>query len=151
MKKSDWAIALIGLLGVILGVATSAFWQWTEREERYRVMMFEKRLAVHQEAFTLTSQIRTKLLLAVSEKNMPSQDEVYSDFEEMREWWKANCLYLDSTSRKAFLDLFVSVRIYAVSYNPEDAKKCLELTKTTVQKIIQGIGEQYLPEIELID
>ena len=29
------AVALIGLLGVVLGISASAFWQWTEREDRY--------------------------------------------------------------------------------------------------------------------
>ena len=145
------APAILGLLGVILGITASAFWQWSEHEERYREMMFEKRLAIHQEAFTLTTQIRTKLLLAVSGKSIPSQSELESDFIEMREWWKANCLYLDPRSRKAFLDLFTNLHEYAASYTHEDAKECLELTAITAKKIVQGIGEEYIPEMDLIN
>ena len=151
MKKSELFIALIGFLGVLLGVATSAFWQWTEREERYQIMMFEKRLAVHQEALFLTTQLRIKLLPAVSGNSVPDQSELESDFIEMRDWWDANCLYLDPRSRKAFLDLFIDLREYAVRYTPEDAKECLETTATTAKKIVEGIGEEYIPEIELVD
>ena len=142
--------AILGLLGVILGITASALWQWTEHEERYREMMFEKRLSVHQEAFVLTSEIAEKCNLVVIGKRMPSQDELNSDLREMSTWWRANCLYLDRASRKSFINLISGVRIYAQSYDHKEAEKCLDLAQITGRKIVEGIGEEYLPEMELI-
>ena len=68
----------------------------------------------------------------------------------MSTWWRANCLYLDRASRKSFLDLISSLRVYAESYDHKEAQTCLDLAQRAGKKIVEGIGEEYLPEMEFI-
>ena len=150
MKASNLVVAFIGLLGVVMGIAASAFWQWTEREDRYRVMIFEKRLEVHQEAVMFNSDIATKAQAALTGKVMPSEAELLSNFLEMRTWWRTNNLYLDPHSRKAFLDLTIGVKSWSESSNLEDAANCFDLAKITGRSIVEGIGQEYLPETEAL-
>lgn len=48
----NWAVVLIGVSSLILGVAITEIGRWLERRERYKVLSFEKRLEAHQQALT---------------------------------------------------------------------------------------------------
>ena len=50
---AEWWVPLVGLFGVLVGVGITEFRLWAERKDRYRIMTFEKRLQVHQEAYRL--------------------------------------------------------------------------------------------------
>ena len=138
--------ALIGLLGVILGISASAFWQWTESEDRYRAMTFESRLEAHQEAFALADKtMRRFYSVRIGVSSIPDKPTLYSYFEELREGWQAYCLYLEPTARGAFYDLMMATAQCWQDYNSENAKKCYDLAEAAEQKLVEGIGQEYLP------
>lgn len=54
---SDWVLATIDPVCLLLGIGVSGLRQWRQERDRYKFMTFEKRLTVHQEAYKLTSNI----------------------------------------------------------------------------------------------
>lgn len=138
---SNLAVALVGLLGVILGVGVAAFWQWMDRKERYRVMTFEKRLATHQEAFSLCHDLGDALF-------RQNRDDLGSVAVDMKKWWRSHCLFLDRASRENFLRLTNTAYSLAEEGNLDAEDKCWELLKKADRLMVEGIGAQYLPDIE---
>ena len=92
----------------------------------------------------------------VSGKGIPDKAAFRSYHNELIGWWETNCLYLDTASRKALVDLMFNVgQRFVAGYNPqdvakrdEDARECYDLTKTAIKKIVEGVGQEYLPDIE---
>lgn len=146
----DWAVAIIGPICLLLGIAISEFRQWRQERNKYKFVTFEKRLTVHQEAYNLASEIGWMFFEQLTGQGMPTSDDLTSKSSKMRTWWRGNCLWLDKASRKAFLDLVNHAEVYAESYDPDDAAKCLEFAKIATKKIAGGIGEQHLPDIKPI-
>lgn len=99
--------AAIGLLGVVIGAglsaATSMLIAREDKTLKLATAALDRRLAVHQEAYALWSDI----VSAVHHK-----DKIGEVVLKAQDWWKNNCLYLDPVSRQAFRDCM----IFAVSH-----------------------------------
>ncbi len=82
-----------------------------------RVAALEKRLEVHQEAFTLWRKLMTSM----------HSDSVGDTVMECQEWWNNNCLYLSSEARQAFSGAYHCAHMHSGltqgSLNAELAKK----------------------------
>lgn len=146
----DWAVAIIGPICLLLGIGISEFRQWRQERNKYRFVTFEKRLTVHQEAYNLASEIGAMFFEQLTGQGMPTSENLTFTISKTRAWWRGNCLWLDKASRKAFLDLVNHTEVYAESYDPDDAEKCLAFAGIATKKIASGIGEQHLPDIEPI-
>lgn len=106
----------------------------------FKMTAIEKRLQVHQEAYTLWR----KLLFSLNANNV---DQVV---EECQTWWNENCLFLSPESRKTFL---IAVRCafhhkdllnVPLPRNPEDQN----LIKSNLDKIMEA-GEIIVKSVEL--
>ncbi|MEW8481934.1 MAG: hypothetical protein AB2669_13630 [Candidatus Thiodiazotropha endolucinida] len=91
--------ALIGFLGIIVGsgvaASTSLLIARENRRGQLAISALDKRLEVHQEAYRIWLGIRRSI----------QQPEVFNGMlEEAKQFWEANCLYLDPKSREAFID-----------------------------------------------
>jgi hypothetical protein len=84
----EWIAALIGFLGVILGVGIQEFRRWRESREKYQVVIFPKRLEAHQKAFEWCQKLNVAL-------NSRKANEIHEVATKFRKWWNANCFYLD--------------------------------------------------------
>lgn len=140
----DWQTAFFGLLGAIIGVIASAFWNRKEREDRYKVITFEKRLEAHQSAFYWNQTIYHSL-------GSGDAKQIKKHVRDAQEWWNANCLLLDEKSRKSFISILNSGNRYARNIErpgsePESERIWNDLDKN-LSDIINGIGAEHLPRI----
>ena len=70
--------------------------QRLDRKHRLSMAAIDKRLTVHQEAFTLWNE-------AWRTVHGP-QDKISAAIYKARQWWAKNCLYLEPSVNEAFLD-----------------------------------------------
>ena len=89
--------AAVGFLGVIIGsVVTSGTTLLTARETRkqqFALAALDKRLNVHQAAYTLWQRIIA---------DVHHKCRIGEVVNEANDWWNNNCLYLDAVSREDF-------------------------------------------------
>ncbi len=134
----EWGIALIGVAGIIVGVLITEVRNWLDRKQRFRVMTFEKRLEAHQKAY-YWCQKRNEVL------NISENAEIHKTAREAREWWNANCLFLDAQSRSEMVGLLNLAHYYADDM--KFGKEVWPSLRTTLKAIVRGIGVEYLPEM----
>jgi len=137
-------VALVGLLGVVLGVGIQEFRQWRESKERYQVMTFERRLVVHQKAFYLCHKL---------DRVLPSGDvpRIRLVAEETRQWWDSNCLLVDEDSREAMMRLIYAADDYAIEteeFGVRFEHGVFRLVGIALEAIVKGIGVKHLPETQ---
>jgi len=111
----------------------------------------EKRLEVHQQAYTLWLQLRR----SVHNRNKNTDMVI-----KCQDWWKKNCLYLDMESRKAFMSSIHAVTLHSVltggqatqdkvNENWRYINECGEILIRSVG--LPSFGENELKEIDEID
>jgi len=141
--EESMAAALIGFLGVILGVGIQEFRRWRENKEIYHRMVFQKRLEVHQKAVELCHNLYTALNIDPAQTRKVAND--------LKDWWVTNCLYLDPNSRKAILSLIGYARLYAYAKErgepTNEAEKVWKQCEKTIEILVQGVGVKYLPDL----
>lgn len=89
--------ALFSLLGVIVGAfIPSVFKNWAaklDRKNQLRLAAIDKRLEVHQEAYTMWRELIAKV---------HEPREIGEYVMKCQDWWYKNCLYLSPNARESF-------------------------------------------------
>jgi hypothetical protein len=160
----DWFTPLVGFLGVAIGLGFQELKIRRERKDKYKDMVFERRLDAHQGAFYECM----RLLKFVMPDKLVVEGGVAVAIEETmeaHEWLNKNALYLDGDSRTKVSALFNYICETAIKYKDEKWRKNINIGEET-RKLIdnlsealgcieRGIGVEYLPErkklIESID
>jgi len=152
-----WLTPVIGIIGVIIGVGITEIRQWMERKEKYQTLIFERRLKVHQEAYSLCYRLELNIHLLqkneMLQKTKKQYDKCVDDAKRINDWWLDNCLYLDKKSQEMILNtLFYSTKqIDSIMEDKKDEvleKFMEEQFKVTLDSIAKGVGVKYLPEIK---
>lgn len=131
-----WETALVGFFGVILGVGIQEFRRWRESKEVYQHMVFQKRLETHQKAFEWCQKLSLEL-------SRSEADQIHKVAIKFRDWWNANCFYLDPKSRIEIIPLIN----YAHQYTREPKRVDIWGQLEKVEKAITtGIGREYIPK-----
>lgn len=121
--------ALIGLLGTLFGIVITTVLTWViskrERVNQFRLAALEKRLAVHQEAYALWSELFIHLF----------DDNIGDYVMKAQEWWYKNCLYLDPKSRNAFR---IAINL---AFNHRNIPNSESQLKQQSYKDIERVGE----------
>ncbi|MQR02370.1 hypothetical protein [Glaciimonas soli] len=108
-------------------------------KQQLRMAALEKRLQVHQEAFTLWR----KLISKINERQ-----DVKDVLEECNRWWDSNCLYLSANARKAFAEALFSAAIHGDLIQDvnitKDWKPAMENAK-----VINKAGAELIAAVEL--
>lgn len=142
----NWGIAIAVVIGTLLGVGIQELRRWRETKEKYQAMTFQKRLEAHQQAFSWCHELNVVL-------NQRDAEEIHRVANEARAWWNANCLFLDTDSRRKMIPLLNVSHSYddgIESERPsnmqlgESAWRCLN---DALKAITEGIGDKYLPEM----
>jgi hypothetical protein len=135
--------AIFGLIGTILGALITTGYQWfwsaRERQDKFRLAALEKRLEVHQEAFSLWR----KLLFSLSKPAELSQIVM-----EGQEWWDNNCLYLDEKSRSSFHKSLLLAWDIVPELKAEGKTKIFKEMNQTGKFLIEGVNLPFLGDIE---
>ena len=150
----DWFPAVMGLIGVVVGVAIQEFRIWRERKDKYKDMIFEKRLDAHQGAYYRCMRL-SKFMLPhelMKDEGTAALEEILESYE----WLAKNALYLDGDSRTKITYCFDYVRETAEKYEDEEWRKNINVKEemrklqenmvAVLVSIEKGIGVKYLPE-----
>jgi len=106
-----------------------------------RMASIDKRLAIHQEAYTLWRD----LLHTVHQK-----DKVGDKINECQEWWFKNCLYLDQNPRKAFYEAFHAAAIHSDLLASKEDGSVIRENWTKITKVGEATEEAVaLPPIHI--
>ncbi len=95
---------VVGLVGLAFNFLNSSSereyrlkQQESEQEERYRIGLYEKRLEIHQQAFTWTQTIgRTAFRV---QSDLAQVHQLGTEIDEFRDWIASINLYLDPVSQ----------------------------------------------------
>ncbi len=153
---TEWWVPLVGLFGVFAGVGITEFRLWMERKDRYKIMTFEKRLQVHQEAYRLCMD-KAMLLNELHAKGLQASEKFLKSHNEAKEWLNHNCLYLDTRSWRAAINAFFAASIYGrdIAEQRQTVDKAYEYARSEFTKclssIAKGVGAKYLPEPDEMD
>ena len=136
-----------------------------EREEKYRLMLYEKRLEAHQRGFFLFEDLKDTLpdsIEGMNEAGVAAVDELECQVDE---WWVSNRFYLDEESRRkirvATRHVDNLVHDYGlpndspVDWNDHqrvlwrsDHNECLKSIENAVIALEKGIGMKHIEEPE---
>jgi hypothetical protein len=142
IEVEEWQAMLIG---VVIAIVATAIWNLIDRRERLRVMTFEKRLKVHQEAFSWNQRAYHAL-------NSRNVKDIRDIAQKGRDWWNDNSLFLDARSRKSLIAAFNSMEGYAHDLEyPQEAALGRDVwthINESLRHITEGIGAKHLPITE---
>jgi hypothetical protein len=152
----DWFPAVMTLVGVLVGVGVQEFRIWREREDKYKDMVFEKRLEVHQGAHYWCMALGR--LMAPHRLMQKGGIEVaFKKSQEADEWLAKNELYLDNDSDLKMTEFLRYVDETCLRYSQGisggkkidvagETRKLIDITVGLSASIRKGIGGKYLPE-----
>jgi hypothetical protein len=158
VHRMDWFPAVMTVVGVLVGVGVQEFRIWRERKDKYKDMIFEKRLDAHQGAYyrctKLAQSVRPDRLLRDG-----GAEEAINESWECLDWLNGNALYLDENSRFKMTNFILYVSQMGSKYMDKELRKTIEVEKqvegvtrrlvAVCGSIKKGIGVKYLPEEEL--
>ncbi len=137
-----------GLVGVVVGAAITIgynlYRDWRKGKDKYRVMLYEKRLEAHQKAYSYSAH----LLRAFSDRlsDLGLTKELRPLFREAEDFYFSNNLYLDENSRKLFRDALSSVITCFEEADSETIKDTRDELIKAINAITTGIGMKHLEE-----
>ena len=95
-------MAVGGFIGATLGTMLTGYVvEWYRQKNRLRLAVIDKRLEVHQEAYTLFVKLWISTKVGSEEEASDIRDECF-------EWWAKNCLYLSKKTRQEFAEVCLS-------------------------------------------
>ena len=155
----DWFPAVMTLIGVLVGVGIQELRIWRERKDKYKDMVFEKRLDAHQEGYYRI----TKLLHAMMPSVMMKEEGRKTALEkvvEANEWRDKNALYLTEDPMEKVDDFLEYVADTGCKYVNEKERKNINIEEETMRlirnigivqaSIKKGVGVKYLPRNEML-
>ena len=151
----DYIAAIIGFAGVALGALILGITNWLARKDKYKDMVFEKRLDAHQGAHYWCMRLMTVMrpdritrkggVAAAVEKN-----------QEALEWLNKNALYLDQDSRLKMVSFVKYIGEASLKYRDEEWRTEVHMKEETLNVVMRaaeaatavekGIGVEYLPK-----
>jgi hypothetical protein len=154
----DWFPAVMTLAGVLVGVGVQEFRIWREKKDKYKDMVFEKRLDAHQGAYYWCMTL-VKLAMPHRLVKDGGKQALVKGMWEATEWLNKNALYLDEGSLEEMNKFFQYVSETGVKYRGERrgqdinvATEAAELVRNSGEvlgSIKRGIGYKYLPETRI--
>jgi hypothetical protein len=131
------------LAGIVATQAFHVVTQRREQEERYRLALYDKRLAVHQQAFEWTQKLGRTVFLA--DAGAPSAREIEQLDQKVRnfcDWYNANNLYLDPVSMHELVRLLTLCREWASGDSTKEAVS--KQVEGAQRAIVKGIGLKHI-------
>lgn len=158
----DWFPAFMTLVGVLVGVGVQELRIWREKKDKYKDMVFGKRLDVHQGAYYQCRKL-TIVMMPFNLMKVGGVDAAIKEIWEAMDWMNKNALYLDEDSREKMDEFQIYANNTASKYvsekerkninTEEEEKKLGENLREVLSCIQRGVGAKYLPgssEIEML-
>lgn len=129
--------------------------QQTEREERYKFSLYDRRLAVHQEAYewmiALIEPFQRALEITTNDRDLPDNFPLSGQYAEARQWWFSNCLYLDEKSRACTIDLIENIGAFLRLEERPSFDKVYAIYLEAIRSIPAGLGMKHVEATERLD
>jgi len=136
----------MGVLGTVLGASISQFAQWSifkqEETAKFRLAAVDRRLEVHQKAFTLWREL---MWSTNDEKNLSEA------IRQCQSFWKNNCLYLDPKSRNSCLNAVNSAALFNMDRDHLPARERTEIMeeiRKAFEDLEKGVGLPAIGDIK---
>ena len=131
--------ALLALVGGLVGSLATIGIARATRKDALRVAAVERRLAAHQEAYALWSELLRVLF---------RPDECHAAAVKCQAWWKQNCLYLDPKSRLEFWNGSNEAALYHDLKGARDPKEAFASLNAVLGYLAKGVGLPTIGEHE---
>lgn len=151
----DLLAAVMTVVGVLVGVGIQEFRIWRERKDKYKDMVFEKRLDAHQEVFYRLIEL-LQFILPHRLKQEGGEKALTKKISECHKCVEKNALYLARDSRREIVIFLQYARKKGKRYTDAEWVKSVNVKKETEElvnnvagvlaSVEKGIGVKYLPE-----
>jgi hypothetical protein len=143
IRQPPSADALLVLLGVFFGALTTLLISSLDRQNQLRLAAIDRRLATHQEAYTLWRR-----LIA----NVHDQETIGAVVPECEDWWNKNCLFLDPEAREAFRRAYLAANDHPQLVKDRSAGERVKANWADIERagfaIVSGVALPTLGELE---
>ena len=140
--------AVAGIVGVAVGsgitIGYAWFRDWREGKEKYRVMLYGKRLEVHQQAYYYSVQLLQSFDDYLSDLGLTK--EFLPLYQEARDFYYSNSLYLDENSRKLFREALNAIIPCFEGLDDETVEDVSSRLIKAMRAVETGIGMKHLEE-----
>ncbi len=135
---------VFGLIGVLVGAGISTKLQERlaslERSHALRMAALEKRLSVHQRAYSLWNKVMGQI----------HKDGLPNAINECQDFWNENCLYLAPESRMKFKEFYITAHLYPELYRgTPEAKRVWNELSDTGRVLAEGVALPSIGELEV--
>lgn len=154
----DWFPAVMVLVGVLVGFGFQELRFRRERKDKYKDMIFEKRLEAQQGAYYRCFKL-LEFMLPYRLMRRGGEEALLDEMGEYSDWLNRNTLYLDRDSRTKINLFFDYAMTRITKYRDKEwieninvKEEMVELNTRmveVVESISKGIGVEYLPERRL--
>jgi hypothetical protein len=116
-----------------------------EARNQLRLAAIERRLEVHQQAYVLWAEMMSSV----------HDREIHDVVARCQDFWKANCLYLEPVSRRAFKECYSTASIYANCIrdheSPDRVQKEWKSMNGLGEVLARGVNLPSIGELEASD
>lgn len=149
---------LLGVGGIVIGFILSTikdiWFKYYEKKESYLFKLYDKRLQVHQEAFSYIRKIE-KFIIESKGLSIDDKKECYKNIlNPFQDWFSNNCFYLDNESWEKVSNCFMNNKIdlYIIKENTEILQEISEAKKSILKSIgMKHVNLGYKKYISLIE
>ena len=158
-----WGYVIAVVLGVAISELIRWFHDWREGHEKYRLMLYEKRLEAHQSAFYWVRELNKSFPGSPADMDQDRVDKIKEIMNKLDTWWASHCFYLDEKSCNSVLDVVTRsqelIYFYVLPYRSNDEpdseqyekwrKERWQLTHSidhTRRTLEEGIGMKHIEE-----
>ncbi len=130
------------LAGAFVTQMFSLLLERRREDATYRVNLYDKRLAVHQQGFEWTQKIGGLAFVVDAGRDASTIEEFGREVTLFRDWWNANALYLDPLSLR---ELALLLPLCAAWVRGDADKAAVSRQIEAAQgAIIRGIGLKHI-------
>jgi hypothetical protein len=143
----EWGYAIAVVAGVIFSEAIRWFRDWRQGKEKYRVMLYEKRLEAHQGAFYHVEQLLNPLRDYFTGFGLSTlSTEMQQVYREAKKFYDSNCLYLDEQSRNEMELAIYRIRLFLEEPDNGLMENAFDQLRKAKKAIVSGIGMKHIEE-----
>ena len=131
------------LISVVVGGLIAGVSNWlltrTNLKARYKLVIYDKRIEVHQKAYSLMWELA---------RSLHDEQEKTTATKKCHNWWIENRLYLTREADKDFKEAYRIANSFHKDGSREQNQKVHDQIDKAAKEIVMGVGLEYLGGFE---